>query len=115
MKNRIPKDLGRWLKDNGKYAEFIRLINLCGYRCEDLVYKDCDGDYGIKKWLTCNNETKFVDFMKNNPINKTDFIEAIKLAPTIKQNYYTVLSEKDSFDKAINFIETDSILKQIIK
>ena len=58
--------------------------------------------------------TKFVDFMKNNPINKTDFIEAIKLAPTIKQNYYTVLSQEDSFEKSIDFINKDSILKQIL-
>jgi hypothetical protein len=51
MENKIPKDLSRWLKDSNKYVEFKRLINLCGYRCEDLLYKETDGDYGIKKWL----------------------------------------------------------------
>lgn len=76
MKNRIPKDLGRWLKDNGKYAEFIRLINLCGYRCEDLVYKDCDGDYGIKKWLLSNNETKYLDF-RGEAMRYSDFLDKL--------------------------------------
>lgn len=73
MKNKIPKDLSRWLKDNNKYVEFIRLVNLCGYRCEDLLYK-IDGDYGIKKWLTCNNETKYVDFM-GKAMRYSDFLD----------------------------------------
>jgi hypothetical protein len=73
MKNKIPKDLSRWLKDNNKYVEFIRLVTLCGYRCEDLLYK-IDGDYGIKKWLTCNNETKYVDFM-GKAMRYSDFLD----------------------------------------
>lgn len=73
MKNKIPKDLSRWLKDNNKYVEFIRLINLCGYRCEDLLYK-YDDDYGIKKWLTCSNETKYVDFM-GKAMRYSDFLD----------------------------------------
>ncbi len=60
-------------------------------------------------------KTGFFSFAAKDPINKDDFIKALKLAPAIKQNYYTVLSEQDSFDKAINFIETDDILKQVIK
>ena len=60
-------------------------------------------------------KTGFFNFVVQDPINKQEFIQALKLAPTIKQNYYTVLSEQDCFDKAINFIETDDILKQVIK
>ena len=60
-------------------------------------------------------KTGFFNFVAQEPINKQEFIQALKLAPTIKQNYYTVLSEKDSLDKALNFIETDDILKQVIK
>lgn len=67
---------------------------------------------GIKNFLL---RTGFVDFIKNDTINKNEFIQALKIAPAIKQNYYTILSQKDSFDKAINFIETDDILKEIIK
>ena len=60
-------------------------------------------------------KTGFFNFVSQDPINKQEFIKALELAPSIKQNYYTILSEKDSFDNAINFIETDDILKQIIK
>ena len=60
-------------------------------------------------------KTRFFNFVSKDPINKEDFIKALKLAPAIKQNYYTVLSEQDSFDRAINFIENDDMLKQVIK
>lgn len=52
----------------------------------------------------------FFDFIKKDPINREDFIKALQLAPSIKQNYYTILSEKDSLEKALNFINTDEIL-----
>ncbi len=58
--------------------------------------------------------TGFVNFAKKEPLNKKDFITALKKAPSIKQNYYTVLSEKDSFEKAVEFLNTDEILKQLI-
>lgn len=67
---------------------------------------------GIKEILS---KTGFFDFVKQNPFDKAEFIEALKLAPSIKHNYYTILSEPDSFDKAVNFIETDHILRELIK
>ena len=60
-------------------------------------------------------KTGFFNFVSQDPINKQEFIKALELAPSIKQNYYTILSEQNSFNKAINFIETDDILKHIIK
>ena len=78
MKNKIPKDLSRWLKDNKKYVEFIRLINLCEYKCEDLLYKDIKGDYGIKRWLCCPIESKSVNY-KGSTIRYVDFLNSFKL------------------------------------
>ena len=78
MKNKIPKDLSRWLKVNNKYVEFKRLVNLCGYRCEDLLYKETDGDYGIKKWLCWPIETKSVNY-NGNTIRYADFLNSFKL------------------------------------
>ena len=66
----------------------------------------------IKEFLI---KTKFIEFMLNNPIDKISFIEALKMAPSIKPNYYTILSQKDYFDKSVDFINKDDILKQIIK
>lgn len=60
------------------------------------------------------SEVGFFDFVAQNPLNKEDFIKALKLAPQIKENYYTILSEKTSFKKAQKLIETDDILKKVI-
>lgn len=65
----------------------------------------------IKKVL---NDTGFFTYVMKNPLNKNDFIKAIRLAPEIKSNYYTILSEKDTIETLISFIEEDEICKQLI-
>lgn len=65
----------------------------------------------IKNFLESSG---FADFVSAGPFNKKEFIEAVKFAPRIKENYYTALSEPDSFAKAVNFIETDRLLKKMI-
>lgn len=56
----------------------------------------------------------FFDFVAADPLDKGEFIEALRLAPTIKNNYYTILSEKDSFEKALGFIDEDAVLRRLI-
>jgi len=56
----------------------------------------------------------FTAFVSKNPFDKKTFIKALERAPQMKENYYTVLSEKDSFSKAAEFIEKDEILKKLI-
>ena len=58
--------------------------------------------------------TGFVKFMSKNPFDKQMFIKAIKYAPEVKDEYYTILSENNSLDKAKYLLETDKILKEII-
>lgn len=84
-------------------------VGVATYLCSYLQNNNFDN---VKDFLT---KSKFIEFMINNPIDKDCFVEALKVAPSIKQNYYTILSQEDSFDKAIEFINTDSILKQILK
>ncbi len=67
---------------------------------------------GLKSALI---DTGFIDFVKQDPFDKKEYIECLKIAPQIKQDYYTILSEQDSLKRAINFIETDEILTSIIK
>ena len=57
----------------------------------------------------------FAGFMEQNKLDKDDFITAVKHAPDIKENYYTILSEKDSYDKLISFIETDELMQRMLK
>ncbi len=59
-------------------------------------------------------KTGFINFVSES-FDKKEFIEAIKQAPSVKENYYTVLSEEDSFEKALNFIDNDSVLGQVFK
>ena len=59
--------------------------------------------------------TGFFNYVKQDPLSKEDFINALQMAPGIKANYYTVLSEPDSFARALQFIDRDPILNQIIR
>jgi len=59
-------------------------------------------------------ETGFTDCVKKDPFNYDEFIKALKLAPTIKNDFYTVLSEPDSFDRAIKLIAEDRFLSSVI-
>jgi len=59
-------------------------------------------------------ETGFTAFVQKDPFAKKDFVEALKLAPTIKSNYYTILSETDSFEKAVRYVENDGFLRSVV-
>lgn len=59
-------------------------------------------------------ETGFFDFAKKYPLNKTEFIEAVKLAPKMKENFITILSEAGQIEKLIEFVEKDELMKQLL-
>jgi len=60
-------------------------------------------------------QTGFLAHVYAHPFDYDPFVEALRLAPTIKRDFYTVLSEAESFDRAINFIKTDEILQGMIR
>lgn len=64
---------------------------------------------------TVLEETGFIDFVKADPFEKKEFIEAIKMAPSIKADYYTILSEPSSYARALDFIERNDVLRELIK
>jgi len=67
---------------------------------------------GIRDILS---STGFFKIVEQNPFDKTDFIKAIERAPSIKKNYYTILSEPDSLGRAIRLLDEDNILQKLIK
>lgn len=85
-------------------------VGAASYLCA--LLQNNSNAYSVKTFL---ENTGFVEFVAKDPFDKQLFIEAVKTAPNIKENYYTILSEKDSFNKAVKFIETDEILKEMIK
>lgn len=68
----------------------------------------------LKDVHTVLTQTGFWDFAAQNPFDRNEFLQALKLAPSIKSGYYTVLSEPDAFDRAVGYLETDETLKKII-
>ncbi|MDR0304588.1 MAG: iron-containing alcohol dehydrogenase family protein [Chitinispirillales bacterium] len=57
----------------------------------------------------------FYDFVKENPLNKDDFIKAVMLAPDIKEDYYTILSEKGNIRRLEEFVNTDEMMCNMLK
>ncbi len=67
---------------------------------------------GVREFLRA---TGFFDYAAQDPLNREDFVKALHFAPLIKKDYYTVLSEKESLERAITYVETDPILKRLIQ
>jgi len=66
----------------------------------------------IKRFLETSG---FADFVSKNPLDKKDFLAALEYAPQVKENYYTILSENDSLQRAKEFIEKDDVLKILVR
>lgn len=66
----------------------------------------------IRKFFT---ETGFFDYCKTLDLKKSDYIEAIKMAPLMKPFRKVYLHEEQYIQKAIEVVETDEILKEILK
>ncbi|MBN1984559.1 MAG: iron-containing alcohol dehydrogenase family protein [Chitinivibrionales bacterium] len=54
------------------------------------------------------------DYMKNNPLDRADFIKAIQKAPEIKEDYYTILNERDAISQLADFVKTDQLMKDMV-
>lgn len=58
--------------------------------------------------------TGFIKFMQQNPLNKVEFLESIKLAPSLKENFYTILSEKNNISRLLQFVQEDDLINQML-
>jgi glycerol-1-phosphate dehydrogenase [NAD(P)+] len=56
---------------------------------------------------------EFWKTIKEDPFDKNEWAEAFKIAPAIKPNFYTILSEKDRTEDFLRIINTDPRLKEI--
>jgi glycerol-1-phosphate dehydrogenase [NAD(P)+] len=53
----------------------------------------------------------FFDEIRRDPFFRTEWIQAIKMAPAMKENFHTVLSERpDALDKITDAIMSDAQL-----
>lgn len=55
----------------------------------------------------------FWDAVKADPFVRRDWMEAFRLAPSIKPDFYTILSEKDQTDELVAIMDTDKCLSGV--
>ena len=60
-------------------------------------------------------KTGLLDYIQKNPLEKESFIQAILKAPSIKENYFTILSEKDNVEKLLSFVKTDALMNRLLR
>lgn len=64
------------------------------------------------RWVFKN--TGFWDYIEETKIEKSVIIEAIKLAPSIKENRHTILSKQENINKVIKILDEDEFLKRVL-
>jgi glycerol-1-phosphate dehydrogenase [NAD(P)+] len=57
--------------------------------------------------------TGFWTAFEGDPLDRNEWVEAFKMAPTIKQDFYTILSECDYVPEFLRMLENDSRLRAI--
>ena len=55
------------------------------------------------------DQTGFATFLTQNPLDRATFLAAVRLAPTIKPGYYTVLSEPDAVERLERHVAEDPL------
>jgi glycerol-1-phosphate dehydrogenase [NAD(P)+] len=59
-------------------------------------------------------DSGFLSFMEKHPLSRRDFIEAVKFAPSVKEDFYTVLSERGAIENLLAFIEKDELMRLML-
>ncbi len=54
-------------------------------------------------------ETGFLHFVKEHPLDRAAFLEAIRVAPSIKEGYFTILSDKANVERLVEFVQTSPV------
>ncbi|MBN2433704.1 MAG: iron-containing alcohol dehydrogenase family protein [Spirochaetes bacterium] len=55
----------------------------------------------------------FDKFAAENPLNREELITAVRHAPSIKENFYTILSQPGALEEIINFINSDELMRSM--
>jgi glycerol-1-phosphate dehydrogenase [NAD(P)+] len=53
--------------------------------------------------------TGFLDFVREQPLDRAAFVEAVRLAPTMKDQYFTILSDKEHVDRLVEYINDSPV------
>lgn len=58
-------------------------------------------------------QTRFWDAFKTQPLSRAEWADALRVAPSIKQNFYTILEEPRRIEQAIELLSTEPRLRKI--
>jgi glycerol-1-phosphate dehydrogenase [NAD(P)+] len=57
--------------------------------------------------------TRFWDAFKERPLPRAEWIEAIRRAPSMKRDFYTILTEPGRVDQAVELLSTEPRLRAV--
>ncbi len=63
---------------------------------------------------TLFQKTGFWRVVESNPFHRADWLEAIRRAPRIKEDFYTVLSSRDCLPEAEEYLRNDPFLRKCV-
>jgi glycerol-1-phosphate dehydrogenase [NAD(P)+] len=56
-------------------------------------------------------QTGFWEVVRQKPFLKKEWLEAVRMAPSMKEDFYTVLSERDCYPEIARIVEEDDNLR----
>ena len=59
-------------------------------------------------------DSGFLAFLEQHPLCRAEFVEAIKFAPNVKEDFYTILSERGAMEKLLAFVDEDPWMKRML-
>jgi glycerol-1-phosphate dehydrogenase [NAD(P)+] len=62
----------------------------------------------------CLTESGFVEFMATHPLNRESFIDAIRRAPSMKEDFCTVLSVPENREALLDFVNRDGLISRML-
>jgi len=60
-------------------------------------------------------ESGFLAYVKENPLDRRSFVEAIRKAPSVKPGMFTVLSRPGEIERLIGFVESDPLMNELAR
>ena len=63
----------------------------------------------LEQVLAVMAETGFIHFVKEHPLDRDMFVEAIRLAPSIREQYFTILSPAGNLERLVEFVRTNPV------
>ncbi len=60
-------------------------------------------------------ESGFLAFVEKDPLSRRDFEQALRRAPFVKEDFYTILSEDGAIDEILAWMEHDDVMNRMLR